>query len=254
MTLSTSQLRRGEQGFTLVELAIVMIIIGLLIGGILKGQELINNAKVSSAVTQIKGLEAAANTFKEKYAALPGDILAPNTRLPNCGAAVCNVAGNGDSQIDATDLGAAQATPVAGTNETQIFAHLAAANLLTGDVQPTVAWSLQTSYPNFTLGGKVRLGYVVGGQTGAIAAIPVNAHYIAVGNGGGAMGASELPGGDLANIDRKLDDGMPNTGSVMAVGNAAANTCTILGTGVVTDTYDEAANSRTCGIFVRIFN
>ena len=59
--------RRAQAGFTLVELAIVMIIIGLLIAGILKGQQLIGNAKVTSQVAQIKGIDAATSTFKDMW-------------------------------------------------------------------------------------------------------------------------------------------------------------------------------------------
>ena len=75
---------RGQAGFTLVELAIVMIIIGLLIAGVLKGQALIGNAKVTAQVAQVKAIDAATSTFKDMYAGLPGDILTPGTRLPNC--------------------------------------------------------------------------------------------------------------------------------------------------------------------------
>jgi hypothetical protein len=59
-----------------------MIIIGLLIAGVLKGQQLIGNAKVTAQVAQVKAIDAATSTFKDMYAALPGDMLVPNTRLP----------------------------------------------------------------------------------------------------------------------------------------------------------------------------
>ena len=62
----------SQAGFTLVELAIVMIIIGLLIAGVLKGQELIGNARVTATVAQIKGIDAATSTFKDTYSDLPG--------------------------------------------------------------------------------------------------------------------------------------------------------------------------------------
>jgi prepilin-type N-terminal cleavage/methylation domain-containing protein len=55
---------RPQAGFTLVELAIVMIIIGLLIAGVLKGQALIANAQVTATVAQVKAIEAATSTFK----------------------------------------------------------------------------------------------------------------------------------------------------------------------------------------------
>ncbi len=67
------RLHSNQKGFTLVEIAIVMVIIGLLIGGILKGQEMINNAKVKRVVKQSDEMRAAVMTFFDKYGQLPGD-------------------------------------------------------------------------------------------------------------------------------------------------------------------------------------
>ena len=77
---------RGQAGFTLVELAIVMIIIGLLIAGVLKGQQLITNAQIAATVAQVKAFDAATTSFKDMYAAMPGDMstAASLARLPNC--------------------------------------------------------------------------------------------------------------------------------------------------------------------------
>jgi prepilin-type N-terminal cleavage/methylation domain-containing protein len=70
-----------EQGFTLVELAIVLVIIGLIIGGILKGQELIASARLKSTMTEIDAVRAAAATFQDKYGGLPGDYFDGQAQL-----------------------------------------------------------------------------------------------------------------------------------------------------------------------------
>ena len=64
----------GNKGFTLVELAIVLVIVGLLVGGVIKGQELIKEAKIRSAVARIGDFNSGLNTFRAKYKAIPGDI------------------------------------------------------------------------------------------------------------------------------------------------------------------------------------
>ena len=70
-----------EKGFTLVELAIVLVIIGILIGGILKGQELIKNASISATAAQLKAFESAYTTFLDLYGGKPGDLASATTLL-----------------------------------------------------------------------------------------------------------------------------------------------------------------------------
>jgi prepilin-type N-terminal cleavage/methylation domain-containing protein len=64
-----------ERGFTLIELSIVLVIIGLIAGGILAGSELIHASKVRATVKRFTEIDTAVNTYRTKYACLPGDCV-----------------------------------------------------------------------------------------------------------------------------------------------------------------------------------
>ncbi len=80
---------RKSQGFTLVEIAIVLVIIGLLLGGILKGQEMITQAKIKNVIADFSGISAAYHGYVDRYKKIPGDEAAPSpsvTAAPPPGA------------------------------------------------------------------------------------------------------------------------------------------------------------------------
>ena len=83
-----------QQGFTLVEIAIVLVIIGLLLGGVLKGQSLIDSAKAKNIIQQANALSAAVSAYQDKFHALPGDDAMATSHLSGA-----TVNGNGDGQI-----------------------------------------------------------------------------------------------------------------------------------------------------------
>lgn len=66
-----------RKGFSLVELSIVLVILGLLVGGVLAGKDLIRSAAVKSQISQFSEVAIAARAFKDKYFALPGDLAEP---------------------------------------------------------------------------------------------------------------------------------------------------------------------------------
>jgi prepilin-type N-terminal cleavage/methylation domain-containing protein len=259
------------KGFTLVELAIVMTIIGLLIGGILKGQELIENARVTATIAQVKSFEAATSTFRDRFDSLPGDMPSAATRLPGCTpAARCNpgtAAGTGGNSIVGDPAWASgwgsQTTGGAGTAqfETQLFwAHLLLADLISGvsDAQvraaTTPAWGI--THPSARIGG----GFVVGhgnatippGSTATAGTGPSGMIVVITQSPSDALsttsGLQAMTASRAAQIDRKLDDGRPTSGYVQAYGTAAS--CFA---GTAADTfYDETRTTRDCGLVFRI--
>src|SRR5687768_18121984 len=90
-------MRHRDSGFTLIEIAIVLVIIGLLLGGVLKGQELITGARVRNLIQQQDGVKAAYFGFLDRYRALPGDFSGADTAI----AGVATEKGDGDGKIEA---------------------------------------------------------------------------------------------------------------------------------------------------------
>lgn len=133
-------MRRGlclsnQKGFTLVEIAIVLVIIGLLIGGILKGQSMIHNAKVKRLVNDFEGLKAAVITFQDRFSMYPGDENDANAPTGDTNN------GDNDGLFDDTDGWEIEDLRLAG--------------LLTGS---------GTGLPSHAYGGTIRVDYInIGG-------------------------------------------------------------------------------------------
>lgn len=190
-------------GFTLVESAIVLVIIGLLLGGVLKGQELVSNAKVKNALNDMDGVITAYNAYIDRYRRSPGDD-GPLATLQARGGAWANI--NLEGNINGVlDIVAAQTFTGAGENA-NFWQHLRAAGFIGGNPALAAAAAL----PRNAFGGLTGVSAAgVAGMTGNVVCM------------------SEVPGKAAAAIDNQLDDGLPDAvgGSVMATtGVAGANT------------------------------
>lgn len=258
-----------QRGFSLVELSIVLVILGLLTGGILAGQSLIRAAELRSISTDYQRYVAAINTFRDKYFAVPGDFkdatrfwqrqttgadcVTNSSATGPVASGACD--GNGNGQIDF-------AAAVSQSGESfQFWRHLATAGLLegtyTGVAGPGATQDaiIGTNVPRSrmpNMGWSVRpLGHY-GGDGSNFAA-----HYgnsVDFGTKLGTTG-STIGGGIKAeeawNIDVKMDDGKPGTGKAIVYNRNVCSNSTS-----ATDTASDYALSYTgteCGFYFANF-
>ena len=220
-------MKRQQSGFTLVEIAIVLVIIGLLLGGILKGQELINSAKVKNIANDFRVIPTYIYAYQDKFKALPGDDDKAVSHVgPSCAAPCQN--GNGNGVINGAwtkTLGAAD------TDESiNFWAHVRLANLASG---PTVVTDADYIPKN-----------AVGGDIGISSATSAQLQVTGM-TGTYQICSKSILGKFVKQLDIQMDDGNTATGSMRAVEDGKA-----LGSSAVKTTdIDDALPYTVCYTF-----
>ena len=183
-------------GFTLVEIAIVLVIIGLLLGGILKGQEMITQAKIKNVIADMSGVSAAMYGYQDRYRALPGDD-------GKAGRWTGATAGDGNGTI-------VGGWTEAGKESTEFWDHLRRSGFVSGS---------GADNPFNAVSGKMGVqtgdGTGTGGVLGEAAASKMFSGLI--------MCSGNLPDKIAISVDAQMDDGDGKKGNVRAMLQSGPN-------------------------------
>lgn len=206
-----------QQGFTLIEMSIVLVIIGLIVGGIIKGQEVVANGRLKTQVAQIDAVKSAVYSFQDKFSFLPGDFKASTV----LGAGIPD--GDENGYVTTTSSTSAIADDgIAATEMSTAWAQLQAAGLLQG-VSPTSSGSTTFLYPAKIPADFLWYGYFSSGPTGSVTT--TNQVRIQANGDLTNKATPSLRTPDAQSIDTKYDDGLPYQGSIMVSANQTTN-CT----------------------------
>jgi prepilin-type N-terminal cleavage/methylation domain-containing protein len=254
-----------NRGFSLLEMAIVMGIIGAIVAGVLVGRALLVTSQLQTVMTDADNYITAIGNFKEAYQALPGDFATAQTlwgtdsgTCPTGGGATGTCNGDGNGKVGPVCTSAVFVT----TQRYEVFRvwqHLASAGLVstafTG-VSTTGTWA-------FTAGSNVPRGSVEGSAFslmwldnptlctntwGLFAASGAYGNALIFGIAGSAGTGTSTPvlrADEAEGIDRKMDDGIPSTGKVRSFGATYNPSCY---TGAAPHTYNLTVTTRTCSL------
>lgn len=231
MTVFPNHIRvRREGGFTLVELAICLMIIGLLIGAIVRGNEILENARIIALIKQVNGYKAANIAFMDAYDARPGDMFDARNRVPGCndGTFCQNGDGNGrvGIRIESFVNNENQSGAAMPRAETSMFwKHLVLGGFISGinaaGNPANPAWG--ETHPDSKLAGGFSVMYFQGINS-AVVHDKGAGHMLRLQSAPTSAGYSYTPGqdnmlltaGQAAKLDAKMDDGLGDSGFVTA--------------------------------------
>lgn len=200
-------MKRNQSGFTLIEIAIVLVIIGLLLGGVLKGQELINSAKVKNLAGDFRNIPLFIYGYQDKYRALPGDDALAVAHVSGVKATTPIAENIGNGLIDGNW------DSLTATDESVLFwQHVRLSGLAAGQTAAPIA-GMTDSDPYMqqnAVGG--RIGIESGSTNPPIANL----------KGAYIICSKHILGKFAKQLDTTLDNGDTTTGSIMVTAEPAA--------------------------------
>ena len=222
---------RAERGFTLIELSIVLVVIGLIIGSVLVGQDLIRAAGVRATISQVEKYNTAANTFREKYNYLPGDIKDPDAS--NFGfqpRGTCPGEGDGNGLIEGSNTCAAGPGDESEGETLMFWVDLSTAHLIDGGfntaqsaqnynpISASTTPNLAALFPAAKIG---RGNYIYVYAGGDVLGTPNGLNYFGISAitdilSSNTYSTPALTVQEAYAIDSKIDDGFPQSGRVTA--------------------------------------
>lgn len=262
-----------KNGFSLVELSIVLVILGLLTGGILAGQNLIRAAELRAIPTEFSAYQSAALIFRDQYLALPGDMRNATDfwgEMINCnvagtsgvGTQICN--GDGDGIIEYSNVSA----PLQNGETFMFWKHLVNAGLISGEYTvlsgPGNHWHAIVG-ENIPKSRMDNAGWSISYTTVApsVYNVDYNKAFLFGRNsffGTSINGGAILTPEEAWNVDAKMDDGMPGTGQVIGIGESGwyqspsasyTNRCTLsLNYTEIDKGYNIEHNGKQCALFL----
>lgn len=239
---------KDEKGFSLVELAISVTVIGVLIAGVVKGQEVLDNSRVAATASKVGQYRSGVTSFVDLYDELPGDMTSPQTKIPGCAGTACTYGtastdGDGDGQIDGIGIVTATESSTEGRG---FWEHLSAAGIVTDtEVGATAGRTWGTNLPRTPFGG----GFTLMLDPTDVTTPFGNGVYLRTSRtqtGFGSASGSLMTPLIARSLDRKLDNGFAGTGSVLS---SRATTCQDTNGAYVTTT-----TSKDCDVLIKLLD
>ena len=190
---------KKQAGFTLIELAIVLVIIGLLLGGVLRGQELINSAKVKNFATDFRNIPVYIYAYQDKFRAVPGDDKAAVAHV------VATKNGNGNGALEGTWFD----VKTADTEAYNFWQHVRLAGLVSGATDAANADWRPTNADGGSIGIMAGTNSATETAMKDISGNAIKGSYVVCSQG--------VLGKYVTQLDVSMDDGVTNTGAMLAV-------------------------------------